>query len=428
MSTSGGNDSERLRTVWTAEMDQYFIELMLEQVKKGNRFDDHLFSKRAWKLMSSSFTAKFKFPYGKDVLKNRHKTLRNLFRSVNSLLREDGFSWDDMKQMVVADNSVWDVYLKGHPNSRSFRIKSVPFYKDLCLIYSDGMSEQKAPEGETNTCIEEDEGDNGLYESKKGSGGSISRCRTTWHPPMDRYFITLMLDQARSGNQIEGAFRKQAWTEMVRLFNAKFESSFTVDVLKNRYKTLRRQYNAIKSLLGSHGFGWDDERHMVTADDNVWQDYIKAHRDARQFMTRPIPYYKDLCVLCGDSENECFVATDWFDPEAEFHEGTTDLSSSGEEEDINSLLYDEPKNKRDHQTGTTDTSPIKPKKPRVDETKTMGIEDAVEAIQALPDMDEELILDACDLLEDDLKAKTFLALSVKLRKKWLLRKLRPHVT
>ncbi|CAN6854154.1 unnamed protein product, partial [Brassica oleracea] len=417
MSTLGESENERLRTVWTPEMDQYFIELMLEQVKRGNRFDDHLFSKRAWKLMSSAFTARFKFPYGKDVLKNRHKTLRNLFRSVKSLLREDGFSWDERTQMVVADNCVWDVYLKGHPHSRSFRIKSIPFYKDLCLIYSDGMSEQKAPENIT-------EGDdNRLCESTKGSG--ISRCRTTWHPPMDRYFIGLMLDQARSGNQIEGAFRKQAWTEMVKLFNAKFDSSFTVDVLKNRYKTLRRQYNAIKSLLRSDGFCWDDERHMVTADDNVWQDYIKAHRDARQFMTRPIPYYKDLCVVCGDSEeSDCFVATDWFDPEAEFHEGTTDLSSSGEEQDINSLFC-EPKNKRDHQNGT---SPVKLKKPRVDETKAMGIEDAVEAIQALPDMDEELILDACDLLEDDLKAKTFLALNVKLRKKWLLRKLRLHVT
>lgn len=116
--------------------------------------------------------------------------------------------------------------------------------------------------------------DNRLCESAKGSG--ISRCRTTWHPPMDRYFIGLMLEQARSGNQIEGAFRKQAWTEMVKLFNAKFDSSFTVDVLKNRYKTLRRQYNAIKSLLRSDGFCWDDERHMVTADDNVWQDYIKV--------------------------------------------------------------------------------------------------------------------------------------------------------
>lgn len=112
MSTLGESENERLRTVWTPEMDQYFIELMLEQVKRGNRFDDHLFSKRAWKLMSSAFTARFKFPYGKDVLKNRHKTLRNLFRSVKSLLREDGFSWDERTQMVVADNCVWDVYLK----------------------------------------------------------------------------------------------------------------------------------------------------------------------------------------------------------------------------------------------------------------------------------------------------------------------------
>lgn len=164
---------------------------------------------------------------------------------------------------------------------------------------------------------------------------------------------------------------------------------------------------------------------------------LQAHRDARQFMTRPIPYYKDLCVLCGDSEieeNDCFVEMDWFDPETEFQEfkssETTDLSISAEEEDSNSLLLD-PKNKRDHQQlGTTDTSPINPKKPRVDETetKTMAIEDAVEAIQALPDMDEELILDACDLLEDEIKAKTFLALDVKLRKKWLLRKLRPQVS
>ncbi|ESQ37880.1 hypothetical protein EUTSA_v10028655mg [Eutrema salsugineum] len=443
MNTSTRDGNERLRTVWTPEMDQYFIELMLEQVRKGNRFEDHFFSKRAWKFMSSSFTAKFRFPYGKDVLKNRHKTLRNLFKSVKNLLKEDGFSWDETRQMVIADNSVWDEYLKGHPNLKSFRIKSIPYYKDLCLIYTDGMSERKAQEdateGETNTLLEEDEGYNNrkcestaILSNSKGS--SIARFRTTWHPPMDRYFIGLMLDQARSGNQIDGVFRKQAWTEMVNLFNAKFESNFNVDVLKNRYKTLRRQFNAIMSLLRSDGFSWDDERQMVTADDNVWQDYIKAHRDARQFMTRPIPYYKDLCVLCGDSgieENDCFEAMDWFDPETEFQEfkssGTTDLSISAEEEDSSSLLFD-PKNKRDHQLGTTDTSPINPKKPRVDETKTMAIEDAVVAIQALPDMDEELILDACDLLEDELKAKTFLALDVKLRKKWLLRKLRPEVT
>lgn len=55
----------------------------------------------------------------------------------------------------------------------------------------------------------------------------------------------------------------------------------------------------------------------------------------------------------------------------------------------------------------------------------LPIESAVTALQSLADIDEELLLDACDLMEDEKKAKTFLALDANLRKKWLLRKLRP---
>lgn len=109
------------------------------------------------------------------------------------------------------------------------------------------------------------------------SGNTLSnRSRTYWQPPMDRYFIDLMLEQVRKGTRIDGVFRKQAWMEMIALFNAKFGFSYDMDVLKNRYKTLRRQYNVIKNLLDLDGFVWDDTRQMVTADDYVWQDYIKV--------------------------------------------------------------------------------------------------------------------------------------------------------
>lgn len=109
-----------------------------------------------------------------------------------------------------------------------------------------------------------------------GSGTGSNRTRTYWQPPMDRYFIDLMLEHMRKGNQIDGVFRKQAWMDMITSFNVKFGFNYDVDVLKNRYKTLRRQYNVIKNLLELPGFAWDDTRQMVTADDYVWQDYIKV--------------------------------------------------------------------------------------------------------------------------------------------------------
>lgn len=105
---------------------------------------------------------------------------------------------------------------------------------------------------------------------------AICRSRTYWQPPMDRFFIDLMLEQMQKGNQIDGIFRKQSWAEMISTFNAKFGFSYDVDVLKNRYKTLRRQYNVIKNLLDLDGFLWDETRQMITADDYVWQDYIKV--------------------------------------------------------------------------------------------------------------------------------------------------------
>lgn len=102
----------RLRTIWTPEMDRYFIDLMLEQVGKENRRDDHLFSKRAWKHMTTMFNAKFNSKYEKDVLKNRHKMLRNLYRALRNLLEQKGFRWDESRQMVTADSKDWDDYIQ----------------------------------------------------------------------------------------------------------------------------------------------------------------------------------------------------------------------------------------------------------------------------------------------------------------------------
>jgi len=56
---------------------------------------------------------------------------------------------------------------------------------------------------------------------------------------------------------------------------------------------------------------------------------------------------------------------------------------------------------------------------------SISTEDVIDVLQAIPDMDDDLLLDACDFLEDEKRARMFLALDAPLRKKWLMRKLRP---
>lgn len=95
---------------------------------------------------------------------------------------------------------------------------------------------------------------------------------------MERYFVDLMLEHIHRGNRIGHTFNKQAWIDMLSVFNAKFGSQYDKDVLKSRYTNLWNVFNDVKHLLGQSGFSWDEARQMVVADDCIWDEYIKVNR------------------------------------------------------------------------------------------------------------------------------------------------------
>ncbi|TXG75142.1 hypothetical protein ES332_1Z011700v1 [Gossypium tomentosum] len=78
-----------------------------------------------------------------DVLKNRHKTLRNLYKAVKNLLNQKGFNWDSTRQMVIAENKIWDEYIKVNPDVHPYRVKTIPYYDDLGIIYGDNSARKK---------------------------------------------------------------------------------------------------------------------------------------------------------------------------------------------------------------------------------------------------------------------------------------------
>lgn len=93
-------------------MDQYFVELMLDQIGRGNKAGN-TFNKHAWTDMLSSFNAKFGPHHDKRILRHRHKKLFKHYCDLKVLLQQNGFSWDETQKIVVADNAkVWKAYIK----------------------------------------------------------------------------------------------------------------------------------------------------------------------------------------------------------------------------------------------------------------------------------------------------------------------------
>lgn len=282
-----------LRTNWTPLMDRYFIDLMLDQVHKGNK-TGYTFSNEAWIDMALSFVDRFGLQYDKDLLKIQHNSLGKVYNDLKNLLAQRGFSWDERKQMVTAYGGVWAAYIKEHPDAESYKNKPTPNYNDLCLIYgtatSDGIHNRSI---QNNSC-------NGL-----GTKPKNDCCSTTdWTPPMDRFFIDLMLEQVRQGGMIDQKFSKHAWAEMVAKFRAEFGSQHNKDVLKSRFMNLKKRFNDMKNLLDQSGFIWDEMKQMITAHRDLWDACVKEYPEARPYCHRTLPNFNDLFLIYGSKSTD----------------------------------------------------------------------------------------------------------------------------
>ncbi|XP_074556981.1 uncharacterized protein At2g29880-like [Curcuma longa] len=72
--------------------------------------------------------------------------------------------------------------------------------------------------------------------------------------------------------------------------------------IESRLRTFQKLHNVVHDMLygvGSSGFGWDSEKKCVTAENDVWVEYLKTHPDAEQFRYKSLPYYEELSIILG---------------------------------------------------------------------------------------------------------------------------------
>ncbi|KAL4604293.1 hypothetical protein ACB092_10G182900 [Castanea dentata] len=71
--------------------------------------------------------------------------------------------------------------------------------------------------------------------------------------------------------------------------------------IESRYKTLRKQYQAIVDMLGPNasGFGWNDNEKMVVVEKQIFEDWVKGHPDAKGLRNKRFPHFDDLALVFG---------------------------------------------------------------------------------------------------------------------------------
>ncbi|XVF04897.1 hypothetical protein REPUB_Repub05bG0124600 [Reevesia pubescens] len=286
---------------WSSEMDRCLAKLLAEQVKKGNKTDNGL-KPAAYMGALTVINTKFGLDLTKEHLRNRLKIWKKQFGILKELLSQKGFQWDEKRRMVVADASVWNDYIKAHPDARQFQERSIDNYDELCIIIGNDQAIAGCLENGAEIHIQSAASGDGLDTASssdiQSDDNHIKNLR--WTDAMDCYLGKSLVEKVKEGYEMDNTLQREAFDTALSTINEKVGLELTKDHIRNRLKTWKKQYGALKQLFSHPGFKWDKTRKMIIADDSVWTNYVKAHPDVRYFRGRVIENYDNLCTIFGN--------------------------------------------------------------------------------------------------------------------------------
>lgn len=105
------DNSDETIIEWTNEMDDHYVDLMLEQVRRGNKtgstFTDH-----AWAWMVTSFNKTFKLTCDRNFLESRFFTLKKEYKDAQHIVDQKNMARAGIHQSTATNNEVSATHIK----------------------------------------------------------------------------------------------------------------------------------------------------------------------------------------------------------------------------------------------------------------------------------------------------------------------------
>jgi hypothetical protein len=101
-----------------------------------------------------------------------------------------------------------------------------------------------------------------------------------WTAEMTTVMLRSLVKQIRLGKRSDNGFKEEVWATVANDVLA-FDSSLSFldgPRCQSKLDALKKKYDAWNRVKGRSGFGWDNERGVPTAPDDVWETAIRLHR------------------------------------------------------------------------------------------------------------------------------------------------------
>ncbi|KAK9121576.1 hypothetical protein Syun_019193 [Stephania yunnanensis] len=80
--------------------------------------------------------------------------------------------------------------------------------------------------------------------------------------------------------------------------------------IESRQKSLKKKWFIVNDMIcgirhGTSGFDFGSTSNMVTALDDVWEDYPKNYSEARPWRLKSFPHHENCCIIFGNDRATC---------------------------------------------------------------------------------------------------------------------------
>ncbi|CAN6460551.1 unnamed protein product [Victoria cruziana] len=274
--------------------------------------------------------------------------------------------------------------------------------------------------------------------------------RADWTTARSQFLVEQLIEQLVYGNKNDSGFTKEAWKLVCASFNRKFNLNYTTTQLKSHFKILRKQYELVKLLRSQSGFGWDDVYKVVTADEDVWEQYIAVNSDAKNYRNKCFPLF-DQCATLFDAGKKIGHETLSIIRNEEAGTRSSNMSEDNEEDEASYGIAVTPQISVQHKRRSVTLSSRRERRMKPSSELRMpiavenvvpfdyssdsrtvqksaaaaepSVRDCLEELQRLPGVDRKDKARATKIFRDPFNRVAFMTYDEDLRREWLLNEL-----